>query len=178
MEQIHGTLQSAHVWGKRFGKIIQVAAVVDKWWGAIEWDFGEYLGINALEFFLAPCPCCKGRDWQLRNWDQFSRFYFTVSQITGSMTQAMQINDPDVIEQMCLMQKSTDWSVSKPPPWWRFDDKMHRLTDIADQLIASRAQSDKVKFYPRPVNAALKERERRSIAMQDDLIEKARTAGA
>jgi hypothetical protein len=35
-----------------------------------------------------------------------------------------------------------------------------------------------VKFYPRPVNAALKERERRSIAMQDDLIEKARTAGA
>ena len=103
--------------------------------------------------------------------------YFTVSQITGSYTQAAQINDPDVIEQMCLMRSDKDWT-PKPPPWWRFTDTMHRLTDIADQLIASRAHGDNVKFYPRPVNAAAKERERRSIAMQDDLIEKARRASA
>jgi hypothetical protein len=109
----------------------------------------------------------------LRNWEQFRRFYFTVSQITGSYTQAMQVNDPDVIEQMCAMP-SDNRMVPYPPRWWTFTDEMHRLTDIADQLIASRARGDDVKFYPRPVNSAAKERERRSVAMQDDLIEKAR----
>lgn len=114
----------------------------------------------------------------LRNWDQFKRFYFTVSQITGSYTQAAQVNDPDVIEFMCSMPTSDkDWK-PKPPQWWRFSDEMHRLTDIADQLIASRARGDDVKFYPRPVNIAAKERERRSLAVQDDLIEKARRAAA
>ena len=120
----------------------------------------------------------------MRNWEQFRRFYFTVSQITGSYTQAMQVNDPDVIEQMCAMPseknmvpKPRPWPRPPrwpPPPWWRFTDQMHKLTDIADQLIASRARGDDVKFYPRPVNSAAKERERRSIAVQDDLIEKAR----
>lgn len=129
---------------------------------------------------MAPCGCrlCSGRVWSLRNWDQFRRFYFTVSQITGSYTQSMQINDPDVIEQMCLMPADKDWKKPKPPPWWRFTDTMHRLTDIADQMIASRAHGDDVKFYPRPVNLAAKERERRSISVQDDLIEKARRANA
>ena len=44
--------------------------------------------------------------------------------------------------------------------------------------MASRAQSDDVKFYPRPVNVAAKERKRRQIAAQDDAIEKARRASA
>lgn len=102
--------------------------------------------------------------------------YFTVSQITGSYTQAVQVNDPDVIEHICSMPDDKDWKKSKPPSWWRFTDTMHRLTDIADQMIASRARGDDVKFYPRPVNVAAKEKQRRSIAMQDDLIEKARQA--
>lgn len=151
--------------------------MVNKWWTAIEWDFAEFLGVNALEFFLSPCRCrqCAGRVWCLRNWGQFQRMYLTLAQVTGSYTQAMQINDPDVIEEMCRISLGDKAGVSAPP-WWRFTAEMHRLTDIADQLIASRAQSDKVKFYPRPVNPALKERERRRWAQQDDLIEKSRRA--
>lgn len=64
----------------------------------------------------------------------------------------------------------------QPPRWWRFTDEMHRLTDIADQLIASRATSDKVKFYPRPVNPAAKLREKFLQEQQEDRIEAARRA--
>lgn len=104
------------------------------------------------------------------------RLYQTVSQITGSYTQALQINDPDVIDAMCNVRlDDKDWK-PKPPNWWRFTDEMHRLTDIADQLIASRAHGDNVKFYPRPVNPAVKERHRRMERIQDDKIEQARRA--
>jgi hypothetical protein len=113
----------------------------------------------------------------VRDWGQFRRFYFTVSQITGSYTQAVQVNDPDVIEQMCSLPSEKDWR-PKPPPWWRFTDTMHRLTDIADQMIASRARGDDVKFYPRPANPALKERERRRWRAQDQMIEQSRQASA
>jgi hypothetical protein len=113
--------------------------------------------------------------WELRNWDQFLRLYQTVSQITGSYTQAAQIQDPDVIEVLVSIKPD---DTPKPPPWWRFTDEMHRLTDIADQLIASRAQSADVKFYPRPVNPAVKERKKRIISKQDDDIAKARRANA
>ena len=101
----------------------------------------------------------------------------TMSQVTGSYIQAMQINDPDVIEQLCEMKPTDDeWKV-QPPRWWRFTDEMHKLTDIADQLIASRAHGNKdVKFYPRPVNVAAKERKRRQLAAQDDVINRARLA--
>lgn len=100
-----------------------------------------------------------------------------MSQVTGSYTQASQINDPEVIEELCSMRLSEEDSKPKPPRWWRFTDEMHRLTDIADQLIASRAQGSKdVKFYPRPVNVAAKERQRRQLAAQDDVIQRARLA--
>lgn len=100
----------------------------------------------------------------------------TVAKITGSYTQASQLSDPDVIEQICSLGRSElDWK-PKPPDWWRFTDEMHRLTDIADQLIASRAHGDDVKFYPRPVNMALKERNRRLESAQDDVIERSRQA--
>ncbi len=137
----------------------------------------EYLSVNGLEFFLSPCDCrqCRHRVWQLRDWGQFLRLYQSVSQITGSYTQAVQINDPDVIDALCKIK--TD-DTPKPPPWWRFDDEMHRLTDIADQLIASRATSADVKFYPRPSNPAAKERKRRIIDTQENAIEKARKANA
>lgn len=143
---------------------------------AVEWDFAEYLGINALEYFLAPCRCaqCSGRVWGLRDWPQFMRFYQTLSQITGSYIQAVQMSDPEVIEALCEMPVDSDWRKVTPPRWWRFTDEMHRLTDIADQLIASRATSGDVKFYPRPVNVAAKERARRRQQMQDDRIEQAR----
>lgn len=136
------------------------------------------MGVNALEFFLTPCRCrkCSRRQWELRNWDQFKRFYFTVSQITGSYTQSMQVNDPDVIEVFCSVKTGDKHWVSKPPPWWRFTDTVHKLTDIADQLIASRARGDDVKFYPRPVNPAAKERKRRGEEVQDDVIERSRRA--
>lgn len=134
--------------------------------------------MNALEFFLSPCRCqqCADRVWALRDWSQFFRFYTTLSQITGSYTQAMQINDPDVIEQIASMRPDAeDWK-PQPPRWWRFTDEIHALTNIADQLIASRAHGDDVKFYPRPVNPAAKERKRRQLAAQDDVIERARLA--
>lgn len=112
----------------------------------------------------------------LRNWDQFMRLYLTVSQVTGSYTQAVQVTDPDVIEMLASGRVSAEESKPQPPRWWRFTDEMHRLTDIADQLIASRAQGDKVKFYPRPVNPAAKERKRRVEQSQVDVIERSRRA--
>lgn len=113
-----------------------------------------------------------------RDWGQFLRFYQTVSQITGSYTQAVQVNDPDVIDVMAALKLDEKEWQPKPPPWWRFTDVMHRLTDIADQLIASRASGDDVKFYPRPVNPVAKERKKRTISSQDSAIEKARRANA
>jgi hypothetical protein len=101
--------------------------------------------------------------------------YMTLSQVTGSYTQAVQINDPQVIEEIAAMRSEDDWK-PQPPRWWRFTDEMHALTNIADQLIASRAHGDDVKFYPRPVNPAAKERKRRQLAAQDDVIERARLA--
>lgn len=134
--------------------------------------------MNGLDFFLSPCRCrqCRDRVWGSRNWDQFLRMYKTLAQITGSYTQAVQVNDPEVIEHFCSMRFNESDVGSKPPPWWRYTDVIHRLTDIADQLIASRAHGDDVKFYPRPVNPALKERKRRLLAKQDDMIERARKA--
>ena len=144
---------------------------------AVEWDFGEYLGVNALEFFLSPCRCrsCSDRSWAIRDWDQFLRLYQSVSQVTGSYTQAAQINDPDVIDALCLIKPD---DTPKPPAWWRFTDTMHRLTDIADQLIAARATDKDVKFYPRPSNPAVKERKKRIISTLDNAINKARQANA
>jgi hypothetical protein len=137
----------------------------------------EYLSVNGLEFFLSPCDCgqCADRIWALRDWGQFLRFYQAVSQITGSYTQAVQLSDPDVIDALCQIKVD---DTPKPPPWWRFTDVVHRLTDIADQLIASRAQSADVKFYPRPVNPAAKERKSRILATQESAIDKARRANA
>lgn len=134
--------------------------------------------MNALEFFLSPCRClqCGDRVWPARNWNQFRRYYESVSQITGSYTQSLQITDPDVIAKLCEMKPDKSEYAAVPPRWWRFDDVMHRLTDIADQLIASRAHGDDVKFYPRPVNPAAKARKKFVISSQDDAIEAARKA--
>lgn len=99
-----------------------------------------------------------------------------MSQVTGSYTQSVQVNDPDVIEQLCDMRLSDDEWKPKPPRWWRFTDELHKLTDIADQLIASRASGKDVKFYPRPINPAASERKRRQLAAQDDVIQRARLA--
>lgn len=134
--------------------------------------------MNGLDFFMAPCGCqfCVGRVWERRDWGQFLRFYETVSQITGSYTQAVQVTDPEVVAAVSQMKPSRDDFKVQPPRWWRFDDVMHRLTDIADQLIASRAHSDDVKFYPRPINPAAKARAALVQARQDDEIERSRRA--
>lgn len=114
----------------------------------------------------------------MRDWAQFKRLYLRVASITGSLVQATQVSDPDVIEAICSIPPQPDeWKV-KPPDWWRFTDVLHRLTDIADQLIASRAHGDDVKFYPRPVSPAAKERRRRVEALQDGSIEAARRRNA
>lgn len=116
--------------------------------------------------------------WPVRSLGQFQRFYETVARITGSYTQSVQVNDPEVIEAVASMPASKDEHKAQPPSWWRFDAVMHRLTDIADQLIASRAHDDNVKFYPRPVNPAAKARQQRAISRQDDAIERSRQANA
>lgn len=157
---------------------------MDKFWTAIEWDFQQILGVNALDYFAAPCQCgqCR-RDTAFhvryasrRDWDQFVRFYETLLNWRGSYLQALFLSDPDVIE-VQANASDEDWAPKKPPlfGWTPIIDM---LTNIADQLIASRARDpDSVKFYPRPVIPAEAERKKRKAKKQDGGIEAALARG-
>lgn len=142
------------------------------------------LNINALDYFAAPCRCsqCRrdtafhARYASRRDWDQFVRHYETFISIRGSYTQAMFLADPDVIEEQVKVNEE-DFAGQKPPlfGWTPIIDV---LTNIADQLIASRARDpDTVKFYPRPVIPAAVERKRRKESKRDIGIDAAIARG-
>ncbi|SHT52830.1 Uncharacterised protein [Mycobacteroides abscessus subsp. abscessus] len=158
--------------------------MVEKFWRAIEWDFQEILHVNALDYFAAPCQCgqCRrdtafhARYASRRDWDQFARFYETLLNRRGSYLQAMFLADPDVIE-VQASAPDEEWAPQKPP-LFGWTPIIEALTNIADQLIASRARDpDSVKFYPRPQVPAEVERKKRKATKQDGGIEAALARG-
>lgn len=121
----------------------------------------QVLNVNALDYFVG----VPGRTF-----DQLIRFYETLSRLTGSYVQSAQLHDPDVIDEMCKIPES-EWHKGGPPPLFGFDKYMHKLTDIADQLIASRAHGDSgVSFYPRPKVPAAAIRKQRQFSVLDSLV--------
>lgn len=137
---------------------------------AIQWDFQHLLGgLNALEYF--------SDDFPLRTWDQFIAFYVTLRQKKGSYCAALYLLDPDVIEEMCNIPEA-QWQERHLPPLFGWDDHLDRLTDLGDQMIASRASGSKPKFYPRPEVPAVRERLSRKMNRQEDLIELSRRRSA
>jgi hypothetical protein len=113
-------------------------------------------------------------DYPLRNWDQFLRHYETFTKIRGSYLWAAQLTDPELIAEMVALPEKEWSSGSGPPPLFGWNDLLDKLTDVCDQLIASRAQDDKVKFMPRPVVPAVKLRKLRKQDHQYDRVEEAR----
>ncbi|WP_131804709.1 MULTISPECIES: hypothetical protein [Mycobacteroides] len=155
--------------------------MVGRYWRAIEWDFQHLLGVNALDYFAAPCRCaqCRTGDTDYvsrRDWDQFIRFYETCNARRGSYCQSAALTDPVVIDLQASAPES-DWEPG-PPPLFGWSAEIDALTNIADQLIASRSAGSKdVKYYPRPVIPAEKERKKRKANKQDNGLEAALERG-
>lgn len=120
--------------------------VINRYWDAIEWDFQEFLGVNALDFV---------RELPGRTWDQFLRFFDRLLQLEGSAVLEAYLNDPEVIEEMA---KSKDRTRVSKPRLWRYSQEFAALRDLCDQMIASRGGS---KFVPRPEIPGHAERWRR-----------------
>lgn len=112
----------------------------------------------------------------MRTWDQFISFYLTLRQKKGSYCAALYLLDPEVIEEQCKIPEA-EWQKRHPPPLLFWDDHLDRLTDLGDQLIASRS-SGKPKFYPRPEVPAVRVRLERKMNRQEDLIELSRRRNA
>lgn len=139
------------------------------------------LGVNALDYFAAPCRCAQCRSGSTdyvsrRDWDQFIRFYETCNSIRGSYCQSAALNDPQVIDLQASAPDS-EWEPG-PPPLFGWTLLVDAVTNVADQLIASRSAGAKdVKYYPRPVIPAEKERKRRKAAKQEQGLEAAMKRG-
>ncbi|WP_195167307.1 hypothetical protein [Mycobacteroides abscessus] len=103
------------------------------------------------------------------------RFYETFNRVRGSYIQSMVLTDPDVID-VLADASDKDWEPG-PPPLFGWTSEIDALTNIADQMIASRAQGEGVKFYPRPVFPAEKERKRRKADKQSKGLEAAMQRG-
>lgn len=73
-----------------------------------------------------------------------------------------------------LDMPADEWNKVHPPDLFGWDAVIDCLTNIGDQLIASRAHSDKVKFYPRPEVPAAKLRVERNMKARDNGIDAAR----
>lgn len=119
---------------------------------------------NALDYFLG----VPGR-----NWDQFLRLYHTLLKIQGSYTWASYMEDPEAIDEMLKIPEK-EWSKSGPPPLFGWSNMLDRMTDLGDQLIASRASDKKVRYYPRPRIPAIEARKQRGDNRREDAIEAAR----
>lgn len=108
-----------------------------------------------------------------RDWDQFLRFIQTFVQVDGSYLWASFLTDKDEVERM-LAVPAEEWDKTHLPPLFGWSKIVDKLTDIGDQLIASRARDDKTKFYPRPDVPAIRLRRERHVTKRDDKIEAAR----
>jgi hypothetical protein len=70
------------------------------------------------------------------------------------------MEDEEAIQQMLKIPES-EWQKVGPPPLFGWSRIMERLTDLGDQLIASRASNPKsVQFFPRPKIPAIVRRKR------------------
>ena len=150
------------------------------------WDFQHLLQVNALDYFAAPCRCGQCRERygdglnaryvSRRNWDQFILFYETLLGVRGSYTQAMFLNDPDVIDVQADAPDS-EWQ-SRPPPLFQWTDQLEALYSIADQVQAGRVRRvEDFKPYPRPVVPAAVERKSRKERKQSSGIDAALARG-
>lgn len=111
-----------------------------------------------------------------RDYSQFLRFYDTFLKVRGSAIQAAYLDDPEVIEAM-LEVPTEEWDKIQPPPLFGWSLLVDKVTDLGDQLIASRAHdAKKIKFYPRPKIKAHELRKKKRQGMQDDRIEQSRNA--
>lgn len=103
-------------------------------------------------------------------------FYETLLQIRGSYTQAMYLQDPDVIE-LQANAKDEDWKAGKPP-LFGWTAELDALFYIADQVQAGRVrEADQFKPYPRPELPAEKERKRRKEQKVNTGLEAAMARG-
>lgn len=136
-----------------------------------------------MDYFAAPCRCtqCRGsnefhsRFASRRDWGQFLRYYETFASIRGSFIQSEILNDPDVIEAQ-VNAPDDEWTPGLPP-LFGWSQLVDAVTNVADQLIASRATSDKIKFYPRPEIPAERERKKRKAKKQESGLEAALARG-
>ncbi|OMC55370.1 hypothetical protein A5747_13335 [Mycobacterium sp. IS-836] len=88
------------------------------------------------------------------------------------------MEDPEAIKLMLKIPES-EWAKPGPPPLFGWSDLIDRLTDLGDQLIASRAHdAKKVRFYPRPKIPAVVMRKQQSESKRDDAIEASRRRNA
>lgn len=94
-------------------------------------------------------------------------------QIDGSYLWASFLTDEDEVERM-LAVPAVEWDKKHLPSLFGWSKVIDKLTDIGDQLIASRARDDKTKFFPRPDVPAIRLRKQRHINDRDDKIEAAR----
>ena len=144
------------------------------------------LGINALDYFAAPCRCgqCRerygddlnGRYVSRRSWDQFVIFYETLLSVRGSYTQALFLNDPDVIDAQASAPDG-QWE-PQPPALFGWSSELDAMYAIADQVQAGRIRNaDDFRAFPRPVIPAEKERKRRKEGKQFGGIEAALARG-
>lgn len=87
-------------------------------------------------------------DWiaRKRDWRQFHRLSRKLLEIQGSAYYAKMVGDPEVAARM------RDLPTSRNPPLFRWDDKMSRLTDLADiSLKKGSSDPDRVPGLPRPI---------------------------
>lgn len=107
----------------------------------MEWDFQDILGLNALDWVA------RKRDWR-----QFFRFRDRIGLIAGSAYHSALLLDPELARQTRKMPKA------KAPQLFRFDNTMHRLTDIGDIVlktaIARGGGDPDAVSLPRPITAA------------------------
>lgn len=164
-----------------------MADIVKRYWRGLTWDFQHLLGVNVLDYFAAPCRCGQclvryGDDLGVRyvsrrTWDQFIVLYEALLNWKGSLTQALFLADPEVVDAQASASED-DWQPQKPP-LWGWSREVEAMYFVADQVQASRIRKpEDFRPYPRPVVPAEVERKRRKASRQDSGIEAALARGA
>lgn len=180
------SITSTFFGSKSAQQISYVADIVGRYWRALTWDFQHLLGVNALDFFAAPCRCGQclsryGADLSVRyvsrrTWDQFVLFYEALLSWRGSYTQAMFLNDPQVIDIQANAPED-DWKPQKPQ-LWGWTRELDAMYYVADQVQAGRIRNpDDFRPHPRPTVPAEIERKRRKEKKVDRGVEDALARG-